>query len=139
MCSSDLVQARRKKNLSGEQRFVSETLQAPCVKVIVDKLGGVEAVSRRIEVVEGDLDQPLCGFSDEMVERFRGKVDLIINLAGVVDFDPPVTESFRPNVYGTQHLIDLVQKLGARLVHVSTSYVAGKQNGKIPEDRPIVG
>jgi long-chain acyl-CoA synthetase len=62
-----------------------------------------------------------------------------VNLAGVVDFDPPVNESVEPNVYGTQHLIDLVRLLGARLVHVSTAYVAGKKNGKIPEDTPIDG
>jgi long-chain acyl-CoA synthetase len=66
-------------------------------------------------------------------------VDIVVNLAGVVDFDPPVNESVEPNVYGTQHLIELVKLLNARLVHVSTAYVAGKKNGKISEDIPIPG
>jgi long-chain acyl-CoA synthetase len=62
-----------------------------------------------------------------------------VNLAGVVDFDPPVNESFETNVYGAQHLIELVKLLHAKLVHVSTSYVAGKKNGRISEDVPIDG
>ena len=69
----------------------------------------------------------------------KGKVDVVVNLAGVVDFDPPVNESFEPNVYGTQHLIELVQLLETKLVHVSTCYVAGKRNGRISEDTPIDG
>jgi long-chain acyl-CoA synthetase len=48
-------------------------------------------------------------------------------------------ESFETNVYGTQHLIEFVKFLNAKLVHVSTSYVAGKKNGRIPEDIPIEG
>src|SRR5436190_345893 len=59
--------------------------------------------------------------------------------SGVVDFDPPVNESVEPNVYGTQHLIELVKLLDAKLVHVSTSYVAGKKDGRVSEDIAIDG
>ena len=134
-----LVQARRKKNISGEQRFYSEVLQSPPLRPVVERMGGEDVVRRKVQVVEGDLDQPLCGIPPEMVESLKGKVDIVVNLAGVVDFDPPVNESIEPNVYGTQHLIDLVQQLEARLVHVSTAYVAGKKNGRISEDTPIEG
>ena len=52
----------------------------------------------------------LCAESaTERIEQLKGKVDVVVNLAGVVDFDPPVNESFETNVYGTQHLIELVQ------------------------------
>src|ERR1041385_8879167 len=56
-----VVQARRKKNLSGEQRFYSEVLTSPPLRDIVDRRGGHQAIRRKVEVVEGDLDQPLCG------------------------------------------------------------------------------
>src|SRR5207247_737937 len=68
-----------------------------------------------------------------------GGTGVVVNLAGVVDLHPPVNESFETNVYGVQHLIELVKLIDAKLVHVSTSYVAGKKNGRIPEDTPIVG
>jgi long-chain acyl-CoA synthetase len=37
------------------------------------------------------------------------------------------------------NLIELVQELRTKLVHISTCYVAGKRNGRIPENTPIVG
>jgi long-chain acyl-CoA synthetase len=134
-----VVLARRKKNLSGEERFYTETLQSPPLKVIVERIGGESVVRRKVKVVEGDLDEPLCGISAQDIEALKGKVDIVVNLAGVVDFDPPVNESVEPNVYGTQHLIELAQVLNAKLVHVSTSYVAGKKDGRVSEDTPIEG
>lgn len=134
-----IVQVRRKKTVTGEQRFYSEILKSPPMRAVVNRMGGENVVREKVQVVEGDLDQPLCGFSAELIESLKGRVDIVVNLAGVVDFDPPVNESVEPNVYGTQHLIELVQRLDARLVHVSTAYVAGKKNGRISENNPIVG
>src|SRR5207302_6081958 len=91
----------------------------------------------KIKVIEGDLDQPLCGIATEDIEHLKANVDIVVNLAGVVDFDPPVNESFETNVFGVQHLIELVKLLNAKLVHVSTSYVAGKKDGRVPENVPI--
>lgn len=134
-----VVQARRKKHLSGEQRFYSEVLQSPPLRPIVERIGGEAIVRQKVQVVEGDLDEPFCGISSQTLEQLKGKVDIVVNLAGVVDFDPPVNESVEPNVYGIEHLIELVKLLEAKLVHVSTSYVAGKKNGRISEDVPIEG
>jgi len=134
-----IVQVRRKKNTSGEQRFYSEILPSPPLRPVVEKAGGEQVLRGKVQVVEGDLDQPLCGIPFDQLERLKGKVDIIVNLAGVVDFDPPVNESVEPNVYGTRHLIELTRLLDARLVHVSTAYVAGKKNDKITEDVPIDG
>jgi long-chain acyl-CoA synthetase len=134
-----IVQVRRKKTVSGEQRFSNDILTSPPVRPSVQRLGGEAAVRRKVSVIEGDLDEPLCGFSAERIEELKGKVSVIVNLAGVVDFDPPVNESVEPNVYGTKHLIELVQLLDTKLVHVSTCYVAGKRDGRISEDMPIDG
>jgi long-chain acyl-CoA synthetase len=134
-----IVQVRRKKSVSGEQRFFSEILPSPPVRPTVDRLGGVDALRQKITVLEGDLDEPLCGIDAQKLDALKGKVDVVVNLAGVVDFDPPVNESFETNVYGTQHLIDLVKLLDTKLVHVSTCYVAGKKNGRISEETEISG
>jgi long-chain acyl-CoA synthetase len=133
-----VVQVRRKKTVSGEQRFFSEILQSPPLRPTVARIGEGK-IKEKVQVVEGDLDLPLCGISPDQIERLKGNIDIVVNLAGVVDFDPPVNESVEPNVYGTKHLIELVQTLNAKLVHVSTAYVAGKKNGRIAEDSPITG
>jgi long-chain acyl-CoA synthetase len=134
-----VIQVRRRKTISGEQRFYSEVLPSPPLKTVVDRIGGVDAVRSKVTIVEGDVNEPLCGVRPEVAEDLRGKVDVVVNLAGLVEFDPPLPDSLTPNVYGAQHLVDLVQLLGARLVHISTCYVAGKKNGKVSEDTPIQG
>jgi long-chain acyl-CoA synthetase len=134
-----VVQVRRRKNVSGPQRFYSEILQSPPLKPVVEKLGGERVVREKTQVIEGDLDEALCGISPEQIDLLKGKVDIVVNLAGVVDFDPPINESVEPNVYGTKHLIELVQILDAKLVHISTCYVSGKRDGRISEDVPIDG
>jgi len=134
-----IVQVRRKKNVSGEQRFDADILTSPPLRAAVERMGGVEAVRRKVTVIEGDLDEPLCGIASDRIDELKGKVDVIVNLAGVVDFDPPVNESVEPNVYGTEHLIELVKLIDTKLVHVSTCYVAGKRDGHISEETEIDG
>jgi long-chain acyl-CoA synthetase len=134
-----IVQVRRKKNISGEQRFFADIVTSPPLRAAVERMGGSEAVRQKVTVIEGDLDEPLCGIAADRIEELKGKVDVIVNLAGVVDFDPPVNESVEPNVYGTEHLIDLVKLIDTKLVHVSTCYVAGKRDGRISEETEIDG
>jgi len=132
-----VVQVRRKKNLTGEERFYMEILHSPPLRTIVERIGGEEVLRKKVQVVEGDFNQPLCGIPPGAIEQLKDKVDVVVNLAGVVDFDPPVNESFDTNIFGTEHLIELAHLLNAKLVHVSTSYVAGKKNGRIQEDVSI--
>jgi long-chain acyl-CoA synthetase len=134
-----VVQVRRKKSVGGEQRFFADVLKSPPLRPIVERLGGEGVVRQKVSVVEGDLDEELCGISFDQVAALKGRVDIVVNLAGLVEFDPPLNESIEPNVYGTQHVIDLVKALDAKLVHISTCYVAGKKDGHISEDTPIDG
>jgi long-chain acyl-CoA synthetase len=133
-----VVQVRRKRFASGEQRFYNEILDSPPLRPVRDQLGE-DAIRRKVTVVEGDLGESLCGLSPDRLAELRGRVDLVINAAGLVEFDPPLDESLLINVYGVRHLIELTQRLDAKLVHVSTCYVAGKRNGRIAEDVPIPG
>lgn len=133
-----VIQVRRKRALSGEQRFYTEILTAPPVRPTVERVG-LEHIRRRVTIVEGDLSEPLCGLPAARVADLKGKVDVVVNTAGLVEFDPPLNDSLLTNVYGILNLIELVELLGTRLVHISTCYVAGKRNGQIPEDTPIIG
>ena len=81
----------------------------------------------------------MCGMPAEQLAELTDKVDVVINAAGLVEFDPPLNESLMTNVYGIRNLIELVQVLDAKLLHISTCYVAGKRNGNVPENTPIVG
>ena len=133
-----VILVRPKKNVSGEQRFYSEILESAPLQSTVDQIG-VESVRKKVSIVEGDLSLPMCGIQAEQLARLTGQVDVVINMAGLVEFGPPLIDSLITNVYGIRNLIELVALFDARLVHVSTCYVAGKKSGRISEDTAIAG
>src|SRR5688572_11406579 len=75
-----VVQVRRKKNVGGEQRFFADVLKSPPLRPIVERLGGEGVVRQKVSVVEGDLDEELCGISFEQVSALKGRVDVVVNL-----------------------------------------------------------
>ena len=133
-----VILVRRKKAISGEQRFYSEILHSPPLLPTLKKLGE-DHIRRKVTIVEGDLSDPFCGLSERELSELKGTVDAVVNTAGLVEFDPPLNESLITNVYGIRNLLELVQFLGAKLVHISTCYVGGKRSGRISENAPIVG
>lgn len=132
------ILVRPRRNLPARQRFYSETLASPALAWIVEKRGK-EFLREKITVVSGDIGLPGCGIEPASMRRLAGRVDLIINCAGRVEFFPPVDESFRSNVDGVEQLLALLKQLGAKLVHVSTCYVCGEADGLVEETEPILG
>jgi len=89
----------------------------------------------------GDVSRPQVGLSDADFARLSafGPLDLIINCAGLVSFNPSLESALRINVYGVRHVLELARRTGARVVHVSTCFVAGQREGEVWEDEPLVG
>lgn len=129
---------RGKRGVSPRDRFERDVLTAPCLSGIVAKTD--PAVLRdKITLLPGDVSAPNCGFDDATVAAMKGRVKLILNIAGLVEFTPPVDDSFRSNVDGAESVIGLSKALDAGLVHVSTCFVCGESEGLVEEDEPIVG
>jgi long-chain acyl-CoA synthetase len=95
----------------------------------------------KIVAVPGDIGRPLCNFTDEQFAEFEraGGLQVIINSAGLVSFAPSLESALRINAMGAKNVLDAARKAGARLCHVSTCYVAGKRDGDVWEDEPVVG
>jgi len=132
------VVMRPKRRLSPEERFEREVLASPPLEAVLERLGR-ERVAGRITVHPGDLGEPDCGLGEEALEALAGRVGLVINCAGLVEFFPPVDDSFATNVDGVEHVIGLARRLGAKLLHVSTCFVCGEADGLIEESEPILG
>ena len=99
---------------------------------------GYDAFMRgKIVAIAGDIGRPLCNFTEEQCAEVQ--VDVVINSAGLVSFAPSLESAIRINSMGAKNVLDLARKLGARLVHVSTCYVAGQREGDVWEDEPVVG
>jgi len=91
------------------------------------------------ETLTGDVEQANLALSDEEVERLAEQVDFVIHCAASVRFDLSDAEYEAVNVGGTVNTIALAERLGAKLLHVSTAYVCGTRDGPIREDDPLPG
>src|SRR5581483_5466168 len=68
-----------------------------------------------------------------------GKIDLVLNCAGLVSFNPSLQLGLGVNTLGALHAAQLAPALAATLVHVSTCFVAGERSGPVFEDEPVLG
>jgi long-chain acyl-CoA synthetase len=59
-----------------------------------------EFLRDKVHVLDADVSKPLCGFSNELRKEIEGTIDAVVNVAGVVDFNPPLDEALLTNAAG---------------------------------------
>lgn len=130
------VLLRPKAQRSALDRFERIVATSPTFRPLHERLGPdlSRYISERVEVIDGDIAEPGMGLAPEIAARLHRDLDLVINCAGLVDFDPDLREALSTNVDGTINVADFVERCHhATLVHISTCYVAGTRNGRIDE------
>jgi long-chain acyl-CoA synthetase len=92
----------------------------------------------RVTIVNGDVAEPDFGIqSESLLSELKKNVDLVINSAGLIEFNPNLIDAFRSNVMGAIHAAQFVKECEkGSLLHVSTCYVAGNISGNVPEALP---
>jgi long-chain acyl-CoA synthetase len=136
------VVVRRGSSASAEARFFDKVLPGEPFRPLRDQLGEAGAVAfvrSRVQVLDGDVTEPAFGLSDDAVTGLRGAVNVVINCAGLVSFNPSLEVGLKINTQGVQHAVDLALRLDVPLVHVSTAFVAGNRSGLVFEDEEIAG
>ena len=141
------LMVREKRNrdgslrLSTEARFWSEIASSrPLAPLRAQHPGPqYEAFMRaKITAIPGDVGEQFCGVPDDVRDALRGKVDVLVNVAGIVDFDPPLDYALNANAFGMQNLVALARDLGdIKVMHTSTCYVAGARTGEVLESHPL--
>src|SRR4029450_360601 len=97
-------------------------------------------VNDKVIVRGGDIADTNFGYSEEEAQAIADDVDIIINSAGNVTFNPTLESGLRTNVVGTQNVIAFTRRMKRpALVHVSTCFVAGNRSGAIFESDPVLG
>lgn len=127
----------RGKGRSARERFEKIVSTSMVFKPLHEKHGEAmsEFVSRRVRVLAGDLSAPGLGIEPDIATELHTKIDLVLNCAGLVDFNPDLRDALASNVEGALRVADFVQACDhAALLHVSTCYVAGQRDGVIPEE-----
>ena len=130
---------RKSATKTSEERFWSEIATSECLDPLraIHGAGFETFLRERIVPVDGDVGLPKCGIDEKLLKEIKGTVDAVINVAGVVDFNPPLDEALDTNAFGAQNLVALAKALGnAPLMHTSTCYVVGNREGLIIEETP---
>src|SRR5579872_3991938 len=104
------VLIRPGRDFSALERFDAEIMTSPVMASLLQQRGE-RHLRDKINVLPGDVSQPNFGLDPQTVEKIRGKIRLIINCAGTVEFSPPVDESLRSNVDGVKNAIVLAHRL----------------------------
>ncbi len=114
-------------------------------KLFMDDEQATADAKRRIRWVTGDLERPGLGLADSAREEIVAECDEAIHTAASTDWDLPLDQAEAVNYAGVVGITELATAMvrggrRARLVHVSTAYVAGRGSGRIvPEDLPGPG
>ena len=128
---------------TAEERFYNKVAPSPAFDPLREVWGdGFESFLReKVVCIPGDVGRPFANFDDEQFEAFEkdGGLDAIINSAGLVSFMPSLESAIRINALGAKNVLDAARRANAALVHVSTCFVAGRREGDVWEDEPVLG
>src|ERR1700674_537639 len=128
---------RRNRTTSARRRFEKIVEESPTFDTLQErhgrKLGAF--LEEKVEVVEGDVGLPGLGLDEATQARLAKSLDLIVNSAGLTDFNPELREAISSNVDSAINLLDFLRKCNhAGLMHLSTCYVVGMRDGRVTEE-----
>ena len=130
------------KQGSAQDRFEQQVITSGAFDPVreVYQAGFDDFIADKIKVVSGDLTQDDLGFDDDVLVELREGLDLFLNSAGLVDFNPSLEASLSINTRGLLRIVEFVKSCDrAKLLHVSTCYVTGTRDGVIREDEAPYG
>ena len=127
---------RRQKSNPAERRFEKMVEDSPVFDPLFELYGDrlLGFLHEKIEVIEGDVTQPDLGLTADTARRLQKSLDLIINSSGLTDFNPDLRDALATNTDAALNILEFVRSAEhAGLLHLSTCYVAGEQDGRVAE------
>ncbi len=113
--------------------------------VLLKRLGIAGARARKFRFVDGDIEQPSLGISEEVLQVVRRTVTHVVHCAASVSFDDTYENSFRANVVGCRNALDFSTALqrtkGSKFIQhvaIETSYVHGRKKRSMAQESNLV-
>ena len=128
---------RRNRTTSSQRRFEKIVEESPTFDTLQERYGRSLGafLKEKVEVVEGDVSEPGLGLDAATQARLAKSLDLIVNSAGLTDFNPDLREALSSNVESAVHLLEFIRGCDhAGLMHLSTCYVVGMRDGRVTEE-----
>ncbi len=109
---------RRNRTTSAQRRFEKIVEESPTLDPLQEKYGRKLGafLKEKVDVVEGDVSQPGLGMDPETQARLHKSLDLVVNSAGLTDFNPDLRDAIASNVDSTLNLIDFSAPVRSRRV-----------------------
>src|SRR5919107_2051554 len=136
------VTVRARSREESETRFWNNVITAPPFDPLRERYSDAfEGFIRdKVRIVGGDIGETNLGYTEEEAQRIADDVDVVLNSAGNVTFNPTLESALRTNVVGTQNVIAFAKRMKRpALIHVSTCFVAGNRSGPVWESDPVIG
>ncbi len=130
---------RRNRTTPAQRRFEKIVEESPTFDTLQERHGQNFAafLKGKVEVVEGDVSMPGLGLDEAVQARLAKSLDLVVNSAGLTDFNPDLRDALASNVDSAIHLLEFLRKCDrAGLMHLSTCYVVGMRDGRVSEELP---
>ena len=137
-----IVLLRADSPQGAQDRFLRDVIASPALDPLREEhgMGLREFVLARVEVLAADLSEPDAGLTAEQLDHVTRDLDLVMHIAGLVDFVPPLDEAVSVNVDGTLQALALAQRAGpgrCHFVHISTCFVCGLRPGQHAEELDV--
>jgi long-chain acyl-CoA synthetase len=127
---------RRNRTTTAQRRFEKIVEESPTLDGLQKQYGSRlgDFLREKIEVVEGDVSQPGLGLEESVRTRLSRSLDLVVNSAGLTDFNPDLRDAVSSNVESAEHLLNFIRVSDhSALMHLSTCYVVGMRDGRVTE------
>ncbi len=127
---------RRQKSNPAQRRFEKIVEESPVFDPLFEKYGAglAEYLHEKVEVVEGDVTCDGLGLQGDVAARLQKNLDLLVNSSGLTDFNPDLRDALATNTDAAMNILEFLRGTDhAGLLHLSTCYVAGERDGRVPE------
>lgn len=128
---------RRNRTTTAQRRFEKIVEESPTLDGLQKQYGARlgEFLRQKIDVVEGDVSVSGLGLEASVRTRLQQSLDLVVNSAGLTDFNPDLRDAISSNVESAEHLLNFIRSSDhAALMHLSTCYVVGMRDGRVTEN-----
>jgi long-chain acyl-CoA synthetase len=136
------VTVRARSQEESESRFWNSVLTAPPFDPLRERYGSAldGFIRDKVVILGGDIGETNLGYTEEQAQTIADDIDVILNSAGNVTFNPTLESALRTNVVGTQNVIAFARRMKRpALIHVSTCFVAGNRSGSVWENDSVLG
>lgn len=127
---------RPQQGVAARQRFERLVQESPVFGPLHEQYGEdlPRFMGARLAILDGDVSKPGLGLAADTLADLRDSVDVVINSSGLTDFNPDLRSALTANVDATLHVLDFVRHSDhAALLHLSTCFVVGDREGRVPE------